>query len=115
MLTGVCSDVSKASVIYRVIPATAIDIVKNTRIHRRPFFSKVTLVAVVAICGDLVPDPSNRDDIASKTSRLFQHLLPDYTEEFPHDLKEYVWQSVSLQHSIPESEQEFYRSCQSEA
>ncbi|CAK0806965.1 unnamed protein product, partial [Prorocentrum cordatum] len=41
------------------------------------------LVVIVAICGDLVHNAVENNDICANCSRLYKHLIPDYVEEFP--------------------------------
>ena len=48
------------------------------------------LVVNVAICGNKVKEPTKNNNICVACSRLFRHLMSDYSEEFARALWQYL-------------------------
>ena len=59
------------------------------------------LVVMVAICGGRVKDAAENNPICCNCSRLFRHLMSDYSEEFAQALWRYVEKDLRI---IPDDE-----------
>eukprot|EP00973_Karenia_brevis_P057483 7995686-Karenia_brevis.AAC.1 len=65
------------------------------------------LVVLVAICGQLLKDAVECDEVSANCSRLYKHLIPDYIEEFSASLQIYLTRTfrVELQENVDEATQ----------
>ena len=60
---------------------------------------QVNLAVHVAICGKLVKEPVENNDICANVVRLYKYLIPDYMQEFTSSLRQWVSQLELLSDS----------------
>ena len=58
------------------------------------------LVVEVAIVGEIIPQPSENDELVASCTRWFKYLLNDYAEEFANSLKSYVSENMQLTEGV---------------
>ena len=56
----------------------------------------INLVVMVAIVGDILSEPTERDDVCAAASRFFKYLVHDYLEEYNRALKTFLINTVQV-------------------